>query len=163
MQKSREMRVTVCPLLLSSRLYVIWKEFKEMWAVIKKYSNIVTVTNGTNRNSGEGGGEYKRNNRTVTLRLWRPYVIRKHQRNLSLSELCSWISFVVGWHTLLIYKHLINISDKLSASRLLLWLLWPRRLKKNVYHKALGSYDRASWAVYEDKKTNKMQQLDVYY
>ena len=27
----------------------------------------------------------------------------------------------------------------------------------------LGSCDRASWANYEDRKTNKMQQLDVYY
>ena len=27
----------------------------------------------------------------------------------------------------------------------------------------LGSCDRASWAKYEDRKTNKMQQLDVYY
>ena len=27
----------------------------------------------------------------------------------------------------------------------------------------LGSYDRASWAKYEESKTNKMQQLDVYY
>jgi len=28
---------------------------------------------------------------------------------------------------------------------------------------SLGSYDRASWAKYEKRKTNKMQQLDVYY
>ena len=28
---------------------------------------------------------------------------------------------------------------------------------------ALGSCDRALWAKYEDRKTNKMQQLDVYY
>ena len=28
---------------------------------------------------------------------------------------------------------------------------------------ALGSCDRASRARYEDRKTNKMQQLDVYY
>ena len=28
---------------------------------------------------------------------------------------------------------------------------------------ALGSCDRASLAKYEDRKTNKMQQLDVYY
>jgi len=27
----------------------------------------------------------------------------------------------------------------------------------------LGSCDRASWAKYEERKTNKMQQLDVYY
>jgi len=27
----------------------------------------------------------------------------------------------------------------------------------------LGSYDRASWAKYEERKPNKMQQLDVYY
>ena len=27
----------------------------------------------------------------------------------------------------------------------------------------LGSFYRASWAKYEDRKTNKMQQLDVYY
>jgi len=27
----------------------------------------------------------------------------------------------------------------------------------------LGSYDRSSWAKYEDRKTNNMQQLDVYY
>ena len=28
---------------------------------------------------------------------------------------------------------------------------------------ALGYCDRASWAKYEERKTNKMQQLDVYY
>jgi len=28
---------------------------------------------------------------------------------------------------------------------------------------ALGSCDRASWAKYEERKTTKMQQLDVYY
>ena len=28
---------------------------------------------------------------------------------------------------------------------------------------ALGSYDRASWANYDDRKTNKMQQLNIYY
>jgi hypothetical protein len=28
---------------------------------------------------------------------------------------------------------------------------------------ALGSCDRASWTKYEGRKTNKMQQLDVYY
>ena len=28
---------------------------------------------------------------------------------------------------------------------------------------ALGSCDRASWAKYEERKTNKIQQLDVYY
>jgi len=28
---------------------------------------------------------------------------------------------------------------------------------------ALGFCDRASWAKYEERKTNKMQQLDVYY
>jgi hypothetical protein len=27
----------------------------------------------------------------------------------------------------------------------------------------LGSCDRAAWAKYEERKTNKMQQLDVYY
>jgi hypothetical protein len=31
------------------------------------------------------------------------------------------------------------------------------------YNILLGSYDRASWAKYEDRKTNQMQQLDVYY
>ena len=34
----------------------------------------------------------------------------------------------------------------------MLWMLY-----------SLGSYDRASWAKYEERKTNKMQQLDVYY
>jgi len=29
--------------------------------------------------------------------------------------------------------------------------------------KTLGSCDRASWSKYEERKTNKMQQLDVYY
>ena len=28
---------------------------------------------------------------------------------------------------------------------------------------SLGSCDRASWAKYEERKTNKMQQLNVYY
>ena len=28
---------------------------------------------------------------------------------------------------------------------------------------SLGFSDRASWAKYEDRKPNKMQQLDVYY
>jgi len=27
----------------------------------------------------------------------------------------------------------------------------------------LGSCDRASWVKYEERETNKMQQLDVYY
>ena len=31
------------------------------------------------------------------------------------------------------------------------------------YLKYLGSCDRASWAKYEERNTNKMQQLDVYY
>ena len=30
-------------------------------------------------------------------------------------------------------------------------------------HFSLGSCDRALWAKYEDRKTNKMQQSDVYY
>ena len=34
--------------------------------------------------------------------------------------------------------------------------------KKQVFL-FLGSWDRASWAKYEDRETNKMQQLYVYY
>jgi hypothetical protein len=34
-------------------------------------------------------------------------------------------------------------------------------LKQKI--QSLGSYDRASWAKYEERRTNKMQQLDVYY
>ena len=36
---------------------------------------------------------------------------------------------------------------------------WITTVKQRV----LGSCDRASWAKYEERKTNKMQQLDVYY
>ena len=36
-----------------------------------------------------------------------------------------------------------------------------RKYGKKFFNYALGSYDRASWAKYEE--TNKMQQLDVYY
>ena len=40
-------------------------------------------------------------------------------------------------------------------------------LKKGViivdHEGGLGSCDRASWVKYEERKTNKMQQLDVYY
>jgi len=36
------------------------------------------------------------------------------------------------------------------------------KIVKGYFH-ALGSCDRASWTKYEDRKTNKMQQLDVYY
>jgi len=33
-----------------------------------------------------------------------------------------------------------------------------------LFYEALGSCDRASWAKCEEReKTNKMQQLDVYY
>ena len=31
------------------------------------------------------------------------------------------------------------------------------------HHQPLGSCDRASCAKYEERKTNKIQQLDVYY
>ena len=31
------------------------------------------------------------------------------------------------------------------------------------YREVLGSCDRASWAKYEERQTNKMQQLEVYY
>ena len=34
---------------------------------------------------------------------------------------------------------------------------------RNTATEALGSCDRASWANYEERKTNKMQQLGVYY
>jgi len=37
------------------------------------------------------------------------------------------------------------------------------RWEEDIYLKDLGSCDRASWAKYEERKTNKMQQLDVYY
>ena len=33
----------------------------------------------------------------------------------------------------------------------------------NVFQQALGSCDRASWAKCEERKTNKMEQLGVYY
>ena len=45
-------------------------------------------------------------------------------------------------------------------------LIAPAMLKvhwEKHSHAALGSCDRASWAKYEERRTNKMQQLDVYY
>ena len=33
---------------------------------------------------------------------------------------------------------------------------------RHIYWGALGSCDRASLVKYEERKTNKMQQLDVY-
>jgi len=33
----------------------------------------------------------------------------------------------------------------------------------SLHSLALGFCDRASWEKYEERKTNKMQQLDVYY
>jgi len=37
------------------------------------------------------------------------------------------------------------------------------RNSKSNPDRALGSCDRASWVKYEERKTNKMQQLEVYY
>ena len=41
-------------------------------------------------------------------------------------------------------------------------ILWVFVSQEHCF-KVLGSCDRASWAKYEERKTNKMQQLDVYY
>jgi hypothetical protein len=49
--------------------------------------------------------------------------------------------------------HLISIT-KLSYHS---WI------KTDQLDVTLGSCDRASWGKYEERKTNKMQQLDVYY
>ena len=56
--------------------------------------------------------------------------------------------------------HNALVTSRLCSCQFILSIF--RRYTKTVVT-SLGSYDRASRAKYEDRKTNKMQQLDVYY
>ena len=55
----------------------------------------------------------------------------------------------------LIYRSVL-VCDELLQWIVIKWV--------DIYSPALGSYDRASWAKCEEReKSNKMQNLDVYY
>jgi len=58
-------------------------------------------------------------------------------------------------------QSLRNISPAMTKYVLCISGMMLTKETQNI--QALSSCDRASWAKYEDKKTNKMQQLDVYY
>jgi hypothetical protein len=55
---------------------------------IKKCSNIITGTNGMNRNFGKGGGDwnYKRKNHTVKLSVYSSVVAISRQKTLTKRE-----------------------------------------------------------------------------
>ena len=64
------------------------------------------------------------------------------------------------------------VVDILSYKRSRLWFIFMLLINDQLTHfkecintimETLGSCDRASWAKYEERKTKKMQQLDIYY
>ena len=56
----------------------------------------------------------------------------------------------------------VFVLNKLFSVRTRL-VIRTRIVIHDIVSHALGSCDRAPWAKYENKKTKKMQQLEVYY
>ena len=72
---------------------------------------------------------------------------------------------VYYWKSCIKMQNVTDLSKTTTQSSVLIrkQFIFPVRVLVHILYPALGSHDRASWAKYEDRKTNKMQQLDIYY
>jgi len=103
------------------------------------------------------------------------WILKKQQGNTAVKNNSITISTCRHTQIIILSVHLSLVKE---TQTLLAGLFWnalllqrnPNFISRTVLKcltltkiYALGSCDHASWAKYEDRKTNKMQQLHVYY